>query len=225
VSPPPSGQRVGDRDIGIETVAVLIERRDGKRRSEPHRPGIRRKRTRQHIDQRRLAAAIRPDDADAVAALQCESRNRRRSASVVALADAESLDDQRAGRRRRTGGDRGVAGAGAVGAALFPQRLQLADPAHVALAPAGDAVAHPVLFGDDSAVELVLIAFLLRQHRVAPFLEMGKAALEAARLAAVEPDRAARQRRQKRRSWLMITIAVRRESRSCSSHSIVVRSR
>ena len=117
-------------------------------------------------------------------------------APAVALADAFRLDHQRAGRRRRTGGDGGVAGAGAIGAALFAQRLQLADPAHVALAPAGDAVAHPMLFGDDLAVELVLLALLLRQQHVAPFLEMGKAALDAARAAAVEPDRRARQRRE-----------------------------
>ena len=85
--------------------------------------------------------------------------------------------------------------AAAMAAAPFPQRLQLADPAHVALAPPADAVAQPVLFGDDLAVELVLVALLLRQHRVAPFFEMGKSALETAGLAAVEPDRAARQSR------------------------------
>ena len=54
-----------------------------------------------------------------------------------------------------------------------------------------------MFFGDDFAVELVLFAFLLRQQHVAPFLEMGKAAFDAARAAAVEPDRRARERREK----------------------------
>ena len=54
-----------------------------------------------------------------------------------------------------------------------------------------------MLFGDDLAVELVLLALFLGQQHVAPFLEMGKAALDPARGAAVEPDRRARQRRQK----------------------------
>ena len=112
-------------------------------------------------------------------------------AAVVTLADAGGIDDLRTGWRRRTGGDGGIAGRGAVAAALFPDRLQMGDPAHVALAPAGDAVAHPVLFGDDSAVKLMLIAFLFRQNRVAPVFEMGKATLDATGLPAVEPDRAA----------------------------------
>src|SRR6185312_16740061 len=55
----------------------------------------------------------------------------------------------------------------------------------------------PVFLGDDSAIELVLIAFLFGQHCVAPFFEMGKSTLKAARLSAIEPDRAARERRKK----------------------------
>ena len=191
-----AGERFGDRDVGIETVAMLVERRDREVRAEPDRAGVGRQRAGQQIDQRGLAAAVRPDDADAVAALDADREVADDRAAFVALADAVRLDHQRAGLRRRAGGDGGVAGARPVGAALFPQRLQLADPAHVALAPRGDAVAQPMLFGDDLAVELVLVAFLFRQHRVAPFLEMGEAAFQAARLAAIEPDRDARERRQ-----------------------------
>jgi hypothetical protein len=76
------------------------------------------------------------------------------------------------------------------------QRLQFSDAAHVALAPGGDAVAQPMLFGDDLAVELVLIALFFRQHRVAPFLEMREAPFQTAGLPAIEPDRGACQRRQ-----------------------------
>src|SRR5580704_18043685 len=73
----------------------------------------------------------------------------------------------------------------------------MADPSYVALAPTGDAVAHPMFFGDDLALKLVLIALLFRQHRVAPFLEIGKATFQAPRLATIKPDRRTRQRRKK----------------------------
>ena len=53
-----------------------------------------------------------------------------------------------------------------------------------------------MLFSDDLAVELVLVALLLRQDRVAPFFEMGEPAFQPAGLAPVEPDGDARQRRQ-----------------------------
>lgn len=70
--------------------------------------------------------------------------------------------------------------------------LKLADAAHVALAPCGHAIAHPVFFTLDGLAELVLFQFFLFQHLVAPFLEMGKAAIETARLAAIEPHRGGR---------------------------------
>jgi hypothetical protein len=54
-----------------------------------------------------------------------------------------------------------------------------------------------MLLGDDLAVELVLVAFLFRQNPIAPLFEMRKPAFEPARLAAIEPHRAARQGREK----------------------------
>ena len=81
----------------------------------------------------------------------------------------------------------------AMGAARLAQAVQGGEPLDVALAPSRHAVAQPVLLGDDLAVELVLVALLFFEHLVAPALEVGEAAFDAARLAAVEPDRAARQ--------------------------------
>ena len=78
-------------------------------------------------------------------------------------------------------------------AEILAHLRQQADAAHVALAPRGHAVAHPVLLGDDLAAELVLLALLLLQHLVAPLLERREAALDAPRDAAVEPDGRARQ--------------------------------
>src|SRR5581483_8597206 len=67
------------------------------------------------------------------------------------------------------------------------------EAADVALPPRGHAITQPVLLGDDLAVELVLVAFLLGQHFVAPILECREAALQAACRAAVEPHGGARQ--------------------------------
>ena len=80
-------------------------------------------------------------------------------------------------------------------AEILAQLAQHADAAHVALAPRGDAVAHPVLLGDDLAAELVLLALFFLEHLVAPFLERRKAALDAPRDAAVEPHGRARELR------------------------------
>ena len=71
---------------------------------------------------------------------------------------------------------------------------QLAHAPHVALAPRGDAVAEPVLLAQDLAPELVALALLLFQHRVAPRLEGREALVEAPGGAAVQPDHRAGQR-------------------------------
>ena len=99
-------------------------------------------------------------------------------AVAIGLADALGLDDQLAGFVGLGGGEVGVAGGAAIVAALLAQRMQIAEPLDVALAPAGDAVAQPVLLGDDLAVELVLVALFLGQHLVAPGLEGGEAAVD-----------------------------------------------
>ena len=71
--------------------------------------------------------------------------------------------------------------------------MQIAEPLDVALAAAGDAVTQPVFLVDDLAVELVLLAFFLGEHLVAPGLEGGKTAIDLPDLAAIEPGRRARQ--------------------------------
>src|SRR3546814_8015019 len=68
-----------------------------------------------------------------------------------------------------------VAGDFPLFAAILAQILQRTHAAHVALAPARHAMAHPVEFGDDLAVELVALGLFLLQQRVAPVLEGGKA--------------------------------------------------
>ena len=104
-------------------------------------------------------------------------------ASMTSLPDLSASD----------GGEVGIAGGAAIVAALLAQRVEIAEPLDVALAAAGDAVAQPVLFVDDLAVELVLVAFFLGQHLVAPGLERAKAAIDLPDLAAIEPGGGARQ--------------------------------
>ncbi len=108
--------------------------------------------------------------------------------SVVGLADRLGLDHQRPGGLGVLGDHGRNADRPARLAPLAAHVGELADAAHVALAPRRHAVAHPVLLGDDLAVELVALGLLLLELGVAPGLEGGKAAIEAMRRAAVDPD-------------------------------------
>ena len=109
-----------------------------------------------------------------------------------AFAEVARLDDD-AGRRSRPRpppASRCRAGLAPRGAAAR-RACRLPSAADVALAPGGDAVAQPVFLGGDLAGELVVVAFLLLQHLVAPGFELGEAALHAAGGAAVEPHHGA----------------------------------
>ena len=147
----------------------------------------------QHLDQRGLAGAVRPDDADAVAALHPDREVVDDLALAIGPADALGLDDQLAGLVGFGSREVGIAGGAAIVAALLAQREQIAEPLDVALAAAGDAVAQPVFFHDDLAVELVLVALFLGQHLVAPGLERAETLVDLLDLAAIEPGGGARQ--------------------------------
>ena len=163
---------------------------------KPDQAGIGRLRPGQHVDQRGLADAVRPDDAEAVAALDADREVLDDPAIAIAPADVAGLDDELAGLVGFGGGKVGAAGGATIVAALLAQRVEIAEPLDIALAAAGNAVAQPVLLVDDLAVELVLFALFLGQHLVAPGLEGAKAAVDLPDLAAIEPRRAARQVRQ-----------------------------
>src|SRR5260370_35905466 len=89
-------QRLGHRDIGIETVPMLIKCRDSEGRSEPYRAFVWRQDSGQHVDQRGLAAAVWTDDADTITALDADREIADDRTAIVALPDAAGLDDQRA---------------------------------------------------------------------------------------------------------------------------------
>ena len=79
-----------------------------------------------------------------------------------------------------------------MGAARLAQAMQGGEPLDIALAPPGHAIAEPMLFRDDLAVELVLVALFFFEHLVTPALEIRETAFDPAGLAAIEPNGAAR---------------------------------
>ena len=147
----------------------------------------------QKVDERRLSRAVGPDDPDSVAAHDPHRKVAHDFAIAIRFADLLRVDHQRARRLgvlRHHGGD---ADRPQGFAALASEIRELADTPHVALAARSDAVAHPMLFVDDLAVELVALELLLLELHVAPGLERAKTLIEAAGAAAIEPDRGAGQ--------------------------------
>ena len=185
----PVGQEMRQRLLRIDGRALLVEGRDLQIDAEPHRARIRRKFAGQHLQERRLAGAVRPDHADPVAALDAGRKILHHGQLAEALGDRLRLDHQLAGFGGVAGRHGRDALRAAMAAELLAHRLQLAEPPHVALAPGGHAVAQPMFLAHDLAAELVLLALLFFEDRVAPFLEMRKTLVQTPRLAAVEPDR------------------------------------
>ena len=77
--------------------------------------------------------------------------------------------------------------------ALRAQLMQLAQAAHVALAPGGDAAVQPVRLGLEPLVQPGQLGLLGGQDLLAPGLEAGEALVAAWQPAAVEPPGPGRQ--------------------------------
>jgi hypothetical protein len=161
--------------------------------SAAHLAGIRSKLTGQEVEQRRLARAVRPDDADAVAAQDLGREVAHHDTLAEALFDRLGDDDLPAGQLCLGSRELDAAGGTAQRAVPLAQRVQIAQSLDVALASRGHAVAQPVLLHHELAAQLVLIARFLFQHLVAPRLELGEIAVEAAGGATIDPGDRARQ--------------------------------
>ncbi len=98
------------------------------------------------------------------------------------------VDDEAAGDGDRLRLHPEAGGGADLVAALLAQGGELGDASDVALAPRGDAVAHPVLLAGDLAAELLRLGGLVLQHLLAPGLEMREAALHATGGAVLKPD-------------------------------------
>ena len=149
------------------------------------------------LDQRRLARAIGSDDAEPVAAhdQEVELVDDRPVAEGFrhGLGLGHQLAGEIAGRGRHAHG----AECAHMLAPVLAQLGEQVHAAHVALAPRGHAIAHPVFFGGDALGQQRLFGLFLRQDLVTPGLELGEAAVKAARCAAVQPDGAVGQRLEK----------------------------
>src|SRR6185437_11919281 len=129
---------------GIEAFAVLVERCHLDIGAEADRAGIGWLRPGQYVDQRGLADAVRPDNAEAITALDTDREVTDDPAIAIAPADVAGFDDELAGLFGFGGGKVGAAGGATMVAALLAQRAEIAESLVVALAPTGDTVAQPV---------------------------------------------------------------------------------
>jgi hypothetical protein len=120
--------------------------------------------------------------------MDADREGRDDRAVAIGLGDLVGLDDELAGFLRVGGARLHGALRPLMAAVALAHGLQFAKAAHVALAARRDAIAQPVLLALDRLAELVLLHLLLLEDLVAPGFEMGKAAVEAARGAAIEPD-------------------------------------
>ena len=187
VAAPAQGVRQ-DR-AGCQRGAGLVEFCHFQRRAQLHTAGIRLQRAGHQIDQRGLASAIGADNADPVAALDADRKIPDDGAPAVALRNAFAFHHQLARCAPGRGFQPDVAGNAPRLAPVGAQFGQPRQPPLVALAAAGDTIAHPVLFHDNLAVELVAVALFLFQHGVAPGLEIGKSSIQPTGDAAVQPQR------------------------------------
>ena len=193
MSPLPPVKCLGQALFRVEALAALVERHLREVGAEPHLAGIGHQRAGQQVEQRRLAGAVRADDADPVAAHDPRRKIPHDRAAAIGFGDALRHGDQPAGQigLRRLEPDRALRAALLL--ALPAQRVQFGEPPLVAGAPGGDAIAQPILLHRDLAAELVLFVLLLFEDRVAPRLERRETLVQRPGDAAVEPDRGARE--------------------------------
>ena len=219
----PLGQHFADRLVALHQAALLVDEDHVQRLGLAHRPAVGLQFAGQQFQQRRLARAIAPDNADPVAALHAQrqivdddpftsSVRVERSRDTVALplldfARSERRPGETLGRMFDLDDALGLAVVARhrdLGHALRPvhsrARLahfpQLGQPPLVALAPRGDAPLQPVRLDLQLGVQLLRRPRLFGIDRLHPLFETAKADLVAAHLPPVQPQRLARQPRQ-----------------------------
>src|SRR3954447_14584532 len=125
-----AGDLVEHAPVRVERVAALVDVADLHGLADPQRAGIRLFRSGDHLEQRRLAGAVRPDHADDPAARQGEVEVVDQQIVAEALLDAAGLDDDVAKARPRRDVDLGALD---LLRALFAQQLLVGIEAGLAL--------------------------------------------------------------------------------------------
>src|SRR6185437_12378214 len=185
---PAGGDRLLEGRGRIEPGAALVEGRDFEVGAEADAAGVGGELAGEQLDQRGLAGAIGADDADAVAADDAGGEVADDETVAETLADVFGLEHHLAREVGLGDAELDRADLALELAALLAEIAQALEAADIALAAGGDAVGEPVLLADDLAIELVARQLFFLEHGVAPVLEGGKAPVEAARDAAIEPD-------------------------------------
>ena len=145
----------------IELRALLIEVRCLQLRAEPDVAALRREIAEHQAQQRALAAAVRSDDADAVAAADRHRQIAHEHLLAVAEADALEIGDDLAGSAAAVEIEIYCALQGDALSPFLPQRFEPTHAPFVARAPRFDAFADPHFFFCE---ELVEIRVLTRFH-------------------------------------------------------------
>ena len=156
---------VGDGRLGIELFALLIEVGDLQAGAVLDRAAVGLHLAEQQPQQRRLAGAVRTDQADAVAAQDPHREVRMTGTPSNALLTPLGLEHQLAGASPAVDRQPHVAGLRAVRRALGAQLHQVLDAPFVPRPPRLDALAQPRLFLRQLLVEPGEIARLVLEWR------------------------------------------------------------
>src|SRR5690606_2388412 len=115
------------RLVGVETLPSLIEGRDFEPGPKAQMSGIGLQRTRQELQQGRLAGPVGADEADAVAAQDAAGKAAHEHALAVALFEVPRLDHKLAGLGRAGSLQNGRSFGAPFGAETLAHALQLAE--------------------------------------------------------------------------------------------------
>ena len=169
-----AGECVGERVFGMQCRPVLVQLGHLKAGAQLHIAGIGRQLAGQEFEQGGFARAVRPDNADAVAAMDAQSEIADHQLVAEAFGYAFGVDHLGAGAAAFQRLQLHRAHALQLLAPPLAQTVQPRQPALVALAPSAAAMGEPVQLHGDLAVALVAFRLFLFQDGVAPILETPK---------------------------------------------------
>ena len=177
------------RLVGIELLALLIVVRDLDRRPAAHFAGVGRRFAKQHPQQRRLAGAVRADEADAIAAHDaCGEGLNPELGAWKRFRDTIDFEHQFARRIRRLRLQAHAARLLAPLGAFRTHRHQRADTSLVARAPRLDALSQPGFLFGELLVEALLRRRLDGQRLVLPSQIRGVVARPRGERSAIDLD-------------------------------------
>ena len=188
-----AGQYGADHGFRLQGHAVLVQRRHHHIGPDLHIARVGLQFADEHVEQGRLARAVRADDTHAIAAMDTHGEIADDQSFAEGFGNPFRVDHPRAATFGFADGKVHLPRDAQLFAAALSQRAQIGHALDIALAPPAHAIAHPVFFHRDLAVELVAFDLFLLEHRVAPVFEMRETLFESPRLAAIQPHRRARQ--------------------------------